>query len=188
MSQANFKSDLGYEGKVTLTLKSKGRVLKTKVYKNRGTANLFKFFGYCLIDSYEEAKKLLPSKIMLLHNIGESPNGQYTPDTVSSSSPFKSYEQTPTIVSSPRSDSDNNNAGWVKVTYSFEIPKTIIEAPFNQIALYGAGMEDEDFREFSAYYFLTDSFGEFELLDPEKDEWSATTVLLVEWELTLANM
>ena len=59
---------LGYEGKVTLTLKCNDKVLKSKTYKNKGTVQLFRFLGYCLIGSFEEAKKLIPAKILLLHN------------------------------------------------------------------------------------------------------------------------
>jgi hypothetical protein len=182
MSQTNLKGGLGYEGKVTLTLKSKDRVLKTKTYKNKGTAQLFKFLGYCLIDSYEEAKKLLPSKIMLLYNIEEQTD---KPTAVMAKSTFRSYAQTPTIVSSSFGEGSD---GWVKVTYSFEVPRVAIEGTFNQIALYGAGITENDITEFSAYHYLKDDFGVFDPQDPETDNWSATTVLLVEWELTLTNM
>ncbi len=180
MSQATFTDGIGYEGKVTLTLRNNDQVLRTKTYKNSGTAQLFKFLGYCLIDAYEEAKKLAPSKIMLLQNISSDNPDNANPVSVMPQSLFRGFAQTPTIVS-------DSVTKQVKVTYSFEIPRAAIEGPFNQIALYGAGMTETDYTDFSAYYFLTDAFGAFELLDPTTDDWSATTVLLVEWELGISN-
>ena len=52
--------------------------------------------------------------------------------------------------------------------------------------LYGAGMNSSaDYLDFSAYYFLKDEFGGFDTQYPA--DWSATTVLLVDWELTISN-
>ena len=175
MSQTIFTDGIGYEGKVTLTLKSNNRVLESKTYKNNGTAQLFKFLGYCLIDSYEEAKRLLPNKILLLYNTSES-IASVMPTAVEPRSTWQSITQTPSIIS------ENNS---VRVTYSFEVPRAAITGQFNQVALYGTGMADQDIYDFSAYYYLTDSFGELKPQNPE--EWSATTILLIEWELTLSN-
>ena len=170
MSQSIFTEGIGYEGKVTLTLKSNNRVLESKTYKNSGTAHLFKFLGHCLIGSYDEtAKTLLPTKIALLYNAG---NGIAT--EVDDRSLFIGLAQTPTIIS------ENNE---VRVTYSFEVPKSAIEGNFNQIALYGAGITSK--AEFSAYYYLTDDYGN--LAEQTVGDWSSTTILLIEWELSLSN-
>ena len=180
MSQTILSDGLGYEGKVTLTLKgNNGRVLSTKTYKNSGTAQLFKFLGYCLIDAYEDAKSLLPCQIMLLYNSkGTGSHVEAKPSEVTPRSRLHSYVQTPTVVS-------DSKTAEVRVVYSFEISKPAITGPFNQVALYGYGMQESDYKDFSAYYFLTDSTGN---LAPENvDLWSSTTVLLVEWELTISN-
>lgn len=182
MSQTTFTEGLGYEGKVTLTLKSNGRVLKTKTYKNAGTAQLFKFLGYCLMGSYEDVKSLLPTQVMLLYNntvAQKGPTGAAPTDAEKRSSP-RGLAQSPMIVNG---DSQSDQA--VKVIYSFEVPRASIVGPFNQVALYGAGMSESDYQDFSAYYFLVDDYGDSEALDPE--EWSVTAVLLIEWELSLSN-
>lgn len=173
MSQTTFFEGIGYEGKVTLTLKSNNHVLSTKTYKNSGTTQLFRFLGYCLIDEYEEAKKLLPNKILLLNNFSED---KYAPisDYVNPRTTWQTLAKLPTIIS------DNNTT---KVVYSFEIPRAAIEDDFNQVALYGALVDD--YKEFSAYYYLKDIYGALE--DQKVAEWSATTVLLIEWELSLSN-
>jgi hypothetical protein len=179
MSQAIFSDGLGYEGKVTLTLKGNNQILKSKTYKNSGTAQLFKFLGCCLIDAYEEAKSLMPNKIMLLHNNSTSPTDtEASPTNVVQCTDFVPYVHAPTMIS----DGDTSQA---KVVYSFEIPRNMIssdDGAFNQVALYGAGITD--IRDFSAFYYLTDAHG---WEDPEVDLWSATTVLLIEWELSLSN-
>lgn len=183
MSQNIFTDGLGYEGKVTLTLKSNNRVLKSKTYKNSGTNQLFKFLGYCLIGAYEEANRLLPTKILLLRNTtaNQGPAGA-TPTSVVPCSTWQTRDTqtTPTIIS-------DSATSQVKVVYSFEVPRAAIESPFNQIALYGAFAEDlsSDIHDFSAYYYLTDSRGDFELQNTAS--WSATTVLLIEWELSISN-
>jgi hypothetical protein len=180
MSQTIFTDGLGYEGKITLTLKNNNRVLQSKTYKNNGRAQLFKFLGYCLIDSYEEARSLLPTKIMLLYNSanGRDYRSDVDPLDVKSQSEFRGLAQIPTIIS----DSIENQ---VKVVYSFEVPKSAIGGAFNQVALYGAGMTKNDINEFSAFYYLIDDYGVIEALD--LSDWSPTTVLLIEWELTLSN-
>jgi hypothetical protein len=177
MSQTVFTDGLGYEGKVTLTLKSNNQVLKSKTYKNKGTAQLFKFLGYCLIGAYEEAKNFLPNKILLLYNMEQNPmNASAT--AVTPSSAWQTLAQTPTITS----DSTNSQ---VSVMYSFEVSRAAISARFNQVALYGVGIDAEDITDFSAYYFLVDGHNEWDVIDPEL--WSTTTVLLIEWELTISN-
>lgn len=166
---------IGYEGKVTLTLKSNNHVLESRTYKNNGTAQLFKFLGYCLIDSFNEAKNLMPNKIRLLYNsssVGADPRNV---DVRSDEQPLAS---SPTIISDSATQS-------VKVVYSFEVAKNAITGVFNQVALYGAGMGRADYKDFSAYHYLTDSTGQPETIDASL--WSATTVLLIEWELTLSN-
>ena len=175
MSQTIFSDGLGYEGKVTLTLKSNNRVLKSKTYKNKGTAQLFKFLGYCLMDSYEEAKNLLPAKLLLLYNHSEY-RAEAIPTNVDLRSTWQTFAKMPTIIS---------ESEQVKVVYSFEIPRAAIdERGFNQIALYGVGVED--FRDFSAYYYLIDDRDE-KLETEDVQKWSATTILLIEWELSLSN-
>jgi hypothetical protein len=175
MSQNIFTDGLGYEGKVTLTLKSNNHVLKSKTYKNHGTALLFKFLGYCLIGEYEEVKHLLPYKIRLLNNKSGS-QGEISPTNVTHSSYWQPYSQTPTIVS-------DGNSDQVKVMYSFEVPRNIITDEFNQIALYS--VDADDISDFSAYYYLVNANDKLETLNIA--DWSTTTVLLVEWELTISN-
>ena len=177
MSQPIFTDGLGYEGKVTLTLKSQGLILESKSYKNSGTAKLFKFLGNCLIGDYsQETKKLAPAKIMLLHNTEDYPNAARA-TRVEQRSYWQTLSQQPTLIS------DNDHA-QVKVIYSFEVPKVaIVQQTFNQVALYSAGATD--FTDFSAYYFLTDESGLF--ANQNTADWTSSTVLLIEWELTLSN-
>jgi hypothetical protein len=180
MSHTAFEEGLGYEGKVTLTLKSNNRILKSKTYKNNGTAILFKFLGYCLINAFEDAKALLPSKILLLYNHGNNPIDA-SPTDVEVRSDWRGWAHAPTIIS-------DSASAQVKVVYSFEVPRAAIaDGPFNQVALYGSGEEENSasITEFSAYYYLTDDFGAFEPI--YKSDWSASTVLLIEWELSLSN-
>ena len=175
MARPIFKDGIGYEGKVKLTLKSKERVLSTKTYKNKGTSQLFSFLGHCLIGSYTEAeKKLLPSKVMLLYNKAAGVN--IKSENISARSSFVGFAQIPTIV---------NSGNEVLVTYTFEIPRSAIEDSFNQIALYGAGITDNEIDKFSAYYTLTDVDGNVSAQNPK--DWSSTTILLIEWELSLSN-
>jgi hypothetical protein len=179
MSQTTLINNLGYEGKVTLTLKSNGRILESKTYKNNGTAQLFKFLGYCLIGSFEEAKGLLPRKILLLHNNSSSVSiADINPTDVIARTIFQPLTLTPSIIS-------DSQTAQVKVVYNFEIPRAAIEGPFNQVALYSDKMKYTDISDFSAYYYFTDALGNLETINIEA--WSATTVLLIEWELTLSN-
>jgi hypothetical protein len=182
MSNNIFGDGLGYEGKVTLTLKSGNRVLKTQTYKNNGTANLFKFLGYCLIGSSSDVKHLLPTKIALLHNQSQGGISSANPNNVELRSGFVGLAHPPSIVSS-------SNSAEVKVTYSFEVGRNTINGNFNQVALYGDGCTHPvtDMPNCAAYYYLSDSSQNvFESEDIAL--WSATTVLLIDWELSLSNI
>lgn len=180
MSHNIFEDGFGYEGKVTLTLKSNDRVIKSQTYKNSGTAYLFKFLGYCLIGHYDDVENLLPTKIALLYNNSSIPTSA-VPSNVEPRSNFIGITQTPSIIST-------DAPAEVKVTYSFEIQRSAIFGDFNQVALYGDGITDidSDIGNFSAYYYLTNSArNEFE--KQEISQWSTTTVLLIDWELSLSN-
>ena len=172
MAQPIFKDGLGYEGKVKLTLKSNGQVLDTRTYKNSGTSQLFSFLGHCLAGNYEASKKFLPTKVMLLYNKA----GKESPTAVEMRSLFIGFAQPPTII---------NESDKVLVTYSFEIPRSAIAGSFNQVALYGDGITDSEITKFSAFYYLTDVDGH--LLPQNVSDWSSTTILLIEWELSLSN-
>lgn len=174
MSKPIFSDGIGYEGRVTLTLKSNNRVLKSETYKNNGTARLFQFLGLCLIDSYEEAKKYLPGKLLLLKN--NSTGNVLDAKSVSVCSTWQTLVKTPAIIS-------DGETSQVKVIYSFEIPRAAVTARFNQVALYG--VNTNDIYDFSAYYYLTDALGQ--LKEESVEEWSATTILLIEWELSISN-
>ena len=179
MLQTTLNGGLGYEGKVTLTLMSNDRVLQSKTYKNKGTIQLFRFLGYCLTDSFEEAKRLLPNRILLLNNRSSNPDTA-NPKDVEPQTYWHEYVQAPAIEVS------NADGGQVSVIYSFEISKSAISGDFNQVALYGAGMDyKSEYQDFSAYYFLRTENGAFDT--QTATDWSATTVLLIEWELTLSN-
>lgn len=177
MSQAIFIDGLGYEGKVTLTLKSNNRIITSKTYKNNGTNQLFKFLGECLKGNFgTETKKLVPNKILLLENkSGDTPMSAQ-PTAAEPRSLWQAIVQAPTLIS-------DDATSQVRVTYSFEVPKAAITGSFNQVALYGA--EINQATDFSAYYYLVDDTGAFESQDAST--WSTTTVLLIEWELSLSN-
>lgn len=175
MSQNIFKDGIGYEGKVTLTLKSNNRVLESKTYKNSGMANLFKFLCDCLVGSYDEA--YLPTKIALLFNSGNGSAAEANNvELLEVRSSFIGLAQTPTR-------SSTNGTNEASVIYSFEVPRAAIEGDFNQVALYGAGITDPE--KFSAYYYLKDEYGNF--AGQTVSEWSSTTILLIEWELSVSN-
>ena len=180
MSHTTFNEGIGYEGKVTLTLKNNGRILKSQTYKNNGTVELFNFLGNCLINNFTEAEKLLPNQILLLSN-NKSPTHMYARN-VEPRSGFIGLAQTPSIVGDPKTES-------TKVTYNFEVASQLIEGDFNQIALYGSGKTNPALQkeEFSAYYFLTDDNGTFMPMSPAREGWSATTILLIDWELSISN-
>lgn len=173
MSQTILTNGLGYEGKVTLTLKSNNLVLESKTYKNSGTTELFDFLANCLAGKFNVAR--LPSKILLLFN-GSDNAIKATATSCIQRSAWVSRAQAPTVDSSPANQS-------TKVTYNFEVPKNAIAGEFNQIALYGANSTEID--KFSAYYYLANSSGDFLTEDPA--EWSPSTVLLIDWELTISN-
>jgi hypothetical protein len=178
VSQPIFTDGIGYEGKVTLTLKSKNHIIESKTYKNSGTIKLFQFLGNCLIGAYDQARPLRPMQIALLSNpAADLSTALEEPTTnIEMRTSFQPLAQLPRLIS-------DDTSAQVSVIYSFELDSSSIESDFNQIALYSESADSPE--KFSAYYFLVDGNGNLSPMNPA--DWSATAVLLIDWELTLSN-
>jgi hypothetical protein len=126
------------------------------------------------------AGKSFRLKIMLLKNEASSPATTAATSVIQGST-YKGLSQQPALII----DSTANQA---RVVYSFEIPKNAIIREFNQVALYptNAGDTDGDIQNFLAYYFLVDESGQ-NFATQSTDSWSASTILLIEWELIISN-
>ena len=134
--------NLGYSGKIKLSIKAGKTTIATRNYTNHGTAELFRFLCLCLAGQYRAADTIRPTKIKLF----------YSSDTVDTQ-----------VVGTPASGYITNNtaarplagsADSYKVVFHFLVPRIYITGEqFNQIALYGT---DNDLdNNFSALFNLT---------------------------------
>jgi hypothetical protein len=171
------KNDIGYSGKVKISALRDGVVLDTHEFKNAGTGTLFSFFAYCLMGEFDEASLYCPTKIRLLRiNKGDS---GYDDDFSADPASGLVYLRTkPERIITSGVDGET-------VKLSFMIPRTMIDrVDFNRIALYPHFAGDEEYYSYSAYCDLS---GEDDLGAEIYTAWTLSSVLLIDWELTIAN-
>jgi hypothetical protein len=169
-------NELSYSGKVTVSLQLDGKILKTKEIHNSGTSQLFSFFAYCLAGEFEEAALFRPTKVRLLHAVIDELTGEEI-ELVPASGMVYLRSKPERIL--------NKDIDGETVKLSFMIPRSMIEnIDFNRIALYPQYAESADYGLYSAYCNLvgTDDLGINVYTD-----WSLSSVLLIDWELTISN-
>lgn len=169
-------NDLSYSGKVKLSVQQDGQIIKTKELHNSGTSQLFSFFAYCLSGDFEEASLYRPAKVRLLKvNINEVTGEEIE---LLAASGLVYLRSKPERVINKELDGET-------VKLSFMIPRSMIETTdFNRIALYPQYVGDADLDSYSAFCDLsgTDDLGINVYTD-----WSLSSVLLIDWELTISN-
>lgn len=151
-----------YSGTVTLSQSINGKKFIIKQLHNRGTNKLFNFFSECLIGDFDVAKLHRPDKLMLLEEYAstESQSGV----NYLSKSKFISMQAAPEIVDEDR------------VRYSFIVGRDYLSgSSFTHIGLYSKSATSAD--EFAAICQIDDI----------SDSTSASSVLVIDWELKLTN-
>ena len=158
-------NNIEYTGIVTLSQYIGSKKVTLAQYHNSGSYSLFNFFADCLIGDFEVAKLHRPTKIMLLSQ-------DETTKEYSSLSGFIYQTSKPEKVYATAK-------GAVK--YSFIIPKdlimTIQAETISHIGLYADSARDLDISDFSA--IVPVSFN--------NDKISASSAVLVDWELNISN-
>ncbi len=157
---------LEYTGMVTLSQYIGHKKIKIVERANAGGNPLFNFLADCLVGDFDTAKLCKPTKIMLLQYSELDGKPKYE-----SRSGFTYLTSKPEKVYSSTTDS----AGLVR--YSFIISRDMLNGTeFNSIGLYTDTTNEP--AEFAAFCKVEDL--------PE-DELSASSVLLVDWELSITN-
>lgn len=161
--KSNAKNSFNYTGIVTLSRYSRGKKFVLMQSHNTGKLPLFDFFAYCLMSDFKKASSLLPNKIQLFKDEGtDKTSGE------SECSGFIYLQTNPERVNS-------TNQGIVR--YSFIVPRTALSANFNRIGLYPAAATD--IAEYSAICEIDEEITTASM--------SASSVLVVDWELIISN-
>ncbi len=169
-------NNVNYSGKVKLKLQDEGITLQSQEIDNSGTSNLFTFLAYCLMGEFEEASLYLPTKVRLLKANIDAISGEEL--DVEPSSGYVFLRSPPERIYKPEIDGET-------VKLSFMIPRTMIESiGFNRIALYPQFATDTQYYEYSAYCDLS---GVEDLGIGSYTAWTLSSVLLIDWELTISN-
>ena len=169
------KNKLSYTGTVRLSQYIGQEKVTIAEIHNAGSNSLFNFLSDCLVGNFDVARAERPANIMLLNTEFED---------------YKASDGTVTkIVKTVKSASNGyigllsaqekiyeENAG--KVRYSFMIPRDMIESTtFNSMGLYPSSVSRDDVESYSAICEL----------NIDKNTISPTSVLVVDWELTISN-
>lgn len=216
MSMQNSATAISYRGDVKITTIKNGRAIKTNEYRNTGTAPLFSFLGNCLAGNFPVAYNLRPFKLKLLQ-LKNTAGYATAPTTISPADIEKDCTPFITLSAAPelRVTTNSNNKSSCSVKFSFIIPYTQIDSNTESsiVAIYGLGVKDTNYTDYSAYHILTkevysdetldgsgsndtlegSATGVFKIkkLDPiEKaaDDLETNKLLAIEWTMTLSNV
>jgi hypothetical protein len=162
------QNNIGYTGIVKLSQYTGGKKFSIAEIHNVGGKPLFNFLVDCLMGNFKEAAANRPVKIMLLNveGTGENTTIKAATDTGLISllnAPEKLYSATEGIV-----------------RYSFMIPQEYFanNSRFNAIGLYpGYVTKPSEAGDFAAYCLV------------DRSDWdiSISSVLVLDWELHIAN-
>lgn len=186
---------VGYSGKVKVTVVDDRKVVSRKVGHNAGGQPLFQFLAQCLCGNYENAKTSQPLKIKLFYNNATNENDAIT----NIQNWVKSEGDSTSVVSASNfifvngpsatekiEDEEGNKNGY-KAILHFRVPFAFVtQNKVNQICLY-AQTENDD-KKYSAYYLFKDSKDEKKLAPIEVNNQQASYSLIIEWELSIANV
>lgn len=188
---------VGYSGKVKVTVVDDRKVVSRKVGHNAGGQPLFQFLAQCLCGNYENTKASQPLKIKLFYNKTETETvdeatkniqdwvkseGDFTNITSASNFIFVNAPSVPEEIE----DEEGNKNGY-KAILHFRVPFSFVtHDEINQICLYAQNENDD--KKYSAYYLFKDSEDEKKLAPIEVNNQQASYSLIIEWELSIANV
>ena len=167
------KNTISYTGVVTLSQYTDKKKFLVAQIHNAGKDPLFNFLADCLVGDFNTAKYDRPYKIMFLKvdTTTDEDSGQLEIKKIEKDRnaafivPTTAPEKVPTV-----------SAGTVR--YSFLVSQDILAGiDFNAIGLYSMSATEDDFENPSAVC----------LAEISKSGISASSVLVVDWELTFAN-
>lgn len=162
---------LGYTGTVTLSQYIGSKKFKIAQVHNAGGNPLFNFLSDCLVGDFDVAKFSRPTKIRLLNYTQES--DETTGKITKIFTPASDFIY---LLTKPEKIY-NTSKGIVR--YSFAISRDVLEGGnFNSIGLYSN----------SASELEPDNFAAFCEVNVSKTAIAASSVLVVDWELTISNM
>ena len=179
-------ASIGYQGKVTLTLKRKNTVVWTKTSHNEGKQDLFRFICLCLKGSYNTANVLKPNSIYLVNNQNSIDN----PD----SNPSQSIKvsQNIGIYGVPEEDTlegeEMKNKDAYQITFHFLVP-------YSAILINTGAIDTIEFNQINlitkdgillARYFLTKE-GQWDPQTITTRDLARGFTLLVDWTLIFGN-
>lgn len=199
---------LGYRGDVKIATYIGEHLLSTKTYRNKGALPLFQFLANCLAGNFPAAYTLRPYKIKLLKiPVTDEENNTILPDEFSrapklltealATANSAEVECTDFInmAAAPEIIVQENDKGYTcKVSFSFVFPYARLRRTgANMVAIYGPGISS--FREYSAYYLLTQqvydaegkSYLDWDPVELPVEEDELNKIFAVEWTMTLSN-
>ena len=168
--KSSTKNTFKYTGIVKLSqyTSTKKKILQAEL-RNAGGPALFNFLTDCLIGDFEKAKQTRPHKIMLLN---EETFSEPSDSIITPVSRFFSLATCEKVLTSDKNSST--------VRYSFIIPRDELREVknFNRIGLYTAPTDVSNPSDYAAIV---------EVKDSASLNLALSSVLVVDWELTISN-
>lgn len=183
--------NIGYQGKINLSVKHGNRTIINKSFSNSGRCKLFKFIASCLAGSLSQQAK--PVKIKLFSYPGElrMPNEFSWHDDsayLTEVSPYILYDTAPTIrlKHDPNASGGNDDGDYYEVSFHFNVPFAYIAgAKIHAVGLYPNNAISTTGDVYAYYLFANE----------QKTEWDAISIgdatgdfsLIISWTLSISN-
>lgn len=130
--------NIGYQGKVTVSIKRGKTILAKKTYKNQGCYSMFKFIANALAGNFVSNNR--PCKIRLFTSTtGTTEADKYDSKLVVSPYILCNAASVGVAVSNPQT---GIISPYASITYTFMIPYTLITGKAYRAALYGMNPSD----------------------------------------------
>lgn len=182
---------IAYEGEVTIKLYNDNKLVKTFANHNNGTNRLFSFILSCLKGSFEEAKDLRPTRLIVLkqgettqegliddlHSVPYGETGQAFWNEAHTLSPAILYNKVPAVG---KETADNTT--YYFINYNFRIPFSLLatDSVISKLALVSENYS-KSFEDICAYFRLDD--------EPiNTSEYGSSYTLIIDWKLKFKNI
>jgi hypothetical protein len=144
---SKYTANIGYSGKLKVSIKDGNKIIQTREYHNAGTDYLFTFLCYCLCGEFKASERIRPFKIKLY----DRDDAYFANEPPHVDNPVSGF------VSINGPGKLDPSEGHVSANLHFLVPYSSISGQkICQVCLYGADCSTGDEIKYSAYYYFAD--------------------------------
>lgn len=186
----NFEGmNIGYQGKIKVSIMCGKKVISSKVYHNRGTKKLFQFICEALAGNYRPGLRPMYIRAFTNDELEEA----MLPDTYKFNedlavTPYIMYETT-AFAGNGNAEDGESTTDTYSVVYTFKIPYAFISGTkISKVALYPQNRSNANTDKCAFYGFVNPDTNDWDSIDLEQGDFlNGNFCIVMEWKMTLSN-